>query len=240
MESYYYHNIFETKGLEYLLTIGFFLLLIPFWLLLNKRVEVKKTMQRTLKVISIHNLKLPQGILHHRNHIWMHLYKSGIARIGLDEVLLAITGEVVVKPQIEAESYIKAGDLIAEIIQNDKRMNVFSPVSGVVKQFNSVTATEASVLLADPYGEGWLFEIKPTNWLAETRNCLLAEHVNGYASAELVRLKDFIASSLSQLANPNPVPVLQEGGELREHFLSDLPQPVWFDFQQAFLQNRNA
>ena len=42
MEQFTYNNIFETKGIEYLLIIGFFLVLIPFWLILNKRVEIAR------------------------------------------------------------------------------------------------------------------------------------------------------------------------------------------------------
>ena len=34
-----YNNIFETKGIEYLVVIAFLALLVPFWIALNKKVE---------------------------------------------------------------------------------------------------------------------------------------------------------------------------------------------------------
>ena len=41
MDGFTYHDIFETKGLEYLAIIAFFLLLIPFWIILNRKVVSK-------------------------------------------------------------------------------------------------------------------------------------------------------------------------------------------------------
>ena len=41
MDGFSYYNIFDTKGIEYLVVIAFLLLLIPFWLALNKQVKIK-------------------------------------------------------------------------------------------------------------------------------------------------------------------------------------------------------
>ncbi len=37
MDGFTYINIFETKGIEYLAIIAFLVMLIPFWLLLNRK-----------------------------------------------------------------------------------------------------------------------------------------------------------------------------------------------------------
>jgi len=42
MEPFTYYNLFETKGIEYIATIIFFVLLIPFWLILNKKPRPKR------------------------------------------------------------------------------------------------------------------------------------------------------------------------------------------------------
>ena len=41
MDGFSYHDIFATKGLEYLVIIAFLALLIPFWIVLNKQVKIK-------------------------------------------------------------------------------------------------------------------------------------------------------------------------------------------------------
>lgn len=47
MEPFSYYNLFETKGMEYIVTIVFFILLIPFWLILNKKPAVKRKDRKT-------------------------------------------------------------------------------------------------------------------------------------------------------------------------------------------------
>ncbi len=49
MDGFSYNNIFETKGIEYLVIIAFFLILIPFWIKLNKKVKTTEHVQKTLE-----------------------------------------------------------------------------------------------------------------------------------------------------------------------------------------------
>ena len=52
MDGFTYINIFDTKGIEYLVIIGFLLLLIPFWRSLNKPLTVRAKVMSTLGVLS--------------------------------------------------------------------------------------------------------------------------------------------------------------------------------------------
>ena len=49
MEQFVYHNLFETKGIEYLITIAFFALLVPFWLFLNKKSEPEEKDKKNIE-----------------------------------------------------------------------------------------------------------------------------------------------------------------------------------------------
>ena len=51
MEGFSYNNIFETKGIEYLAIIAFFVLLIPFWILLNRQAKNKRQLQSRWEVL---------------------------------------------------------------------------------------------------------------------------------------------------------------------------------------------
>jgi glycine cleavage system H protein len=53
----------------------------------------------------------------------------------------------------------------------------------------------------------------------------------------LERFKDFLASSMAKYSPDPSKIILQDGGELRDQPLSDLPQEIWQDFQQNFLNN---
>ena len=42
MSDFSYINIFATKGIEYLIVIGFFILIVPFWKLINPKNSEKR------------------------------------------------------------------------------------------------------------------------------------------------------------------------------------------------------
>jgi glycine cleavage system H protein len=62
MDGFSYTNIFETKGIEYLIIIGFLLLIIPFWLAINRKNAMAKELRSTLGILTAAILKIPEGL----------------------------------------------------------------------------------------------------------------------------------------------------------------------------------
>ena len=235
MEGFSYSNIFDTKGIEYIVILLFFAVLVPFWILLNKQVIISKQIKRIMGILSASVLKIPQGLFFSKNHTWTHLERSGSAAVGLDDLLLHITGTVNFNHLKNPGEMICKGDLLTEIDQNGKILRIFSPISGKILASNTLLKLDPQLSSEDPYGKGWIYKIKPTNWVAETHSYYLAEEATQWSKKELERFKDFMAVSVEKYgANPS-LTVLQDGGELREHVLSELPTEIWNDFQKEFL-----
>jgi len=239
MEGFSYNNIFETKGIEYLAIIAFFAILIPFWLLLNKQVKNKKQLQKSLGSLSPNSLQIPQGLFFSRFHTWTHLERSGVAKVGLDDLLVRITGEVKFSRIMDSGERIKKGDFLGEIVQNDKRLKIYSPISGEIVEANSLLANNPELLNEDPYQKGWMYKIKPTSWVTDTQSYFLAEDASFWARQELVRFKDFLPRSIGKYSSDPTSVILQDGGELRDQPLSELPNEVWQDFQEEFMSKKN-
>ena len=237
MDGFSYQNIFETKGIEYIAIIAFFLILIPFWLILSRRVKIGEQIRRTFGVLNSQALRIPQGIFFGSDHTWAHLEKSGVADIGINDLLLHITGEVNVRILKSPGERVRKGDIIAKLEQNGKLLEISSPVSGEIRYINSALTENPGILNEDPYSRGWIYKVKPEKWVAETSNCYLAEEATWWIDNELMRFRDFLAVSTSKLAPEASRVVMQDGGELRDHTLSDLPPEVWNDFQEYFLRN---
>ncbi len=235
MDGFTYNNIFETKGIEYLAIIAFFAILIPFWIFLNKQLKIQKQIQKALGILTANELRIPQGLFYSRNHTWTFLEKSGEAKVGLDDLLLHITGEVKFGNLKKPGVLISKGDLLADIEHNGKLLKVFSPISGKIMDTNSIFRKSPGSVNSDPYTKGWMYKIKPSNWIAETYSYFLGEEATNWSVKELERFKDFIATSLHKYDTESSTIILQDGGELRDHTLSDLPDEVWRDFQKNFL-----
>jgi glycine cleavage system H protein len=202
MDTYTYNNIFETKGIEYLIIIGFFAILILFC----------------------------------RNHTWAHLSRNGIAEIGLDDLLLHITGNVDLVGLKQMGDAVTKGTLIAEISHNGKTLKILSPVSGEITAINGALSGDPDLMTGDPYGRGWIYRIKPTDWTAETSSYFLAGDAVSWLGNELSRFRDFLMGSASLYSHGASDLILQDGGELKDHTLSELPGEVWNSFQEDFMK----
>lgn len=238
MDGFTYINIFETKGIEYLAIAVFFVILIPFWLILNREVKPKKQLQKSLGILTSHSLKIPQGILFSKFHTWTHLEMSGAAKVGLNDLLLHITGKVNFNSLKYSGEKVKKGDLLAEINQQGKILKIYSPISGEITAINSELAKSPELLNEDSYGKGWLYEIKPTSWIADTNSYYLAEDATSWATQELERFKDFLATSMVKYSSMPESVILQDGGELVDQPLSELPIEIWEEFQKDFLSKK--
>jgi glycine cleavage system H protein len=235
MDGFSYVNIFDTKGIEYIVIIIFLLLLIPFWVILNKKKEIATEIRKAINFLSAKISNSPQGLYYSNNHTWTFLEKSGAATIGLDNVLLHMTGEIKVEYLKGPDETIRKGDVIAEIDQNGKRLRIFSPISGKILKTNPLMDQEPGIINEDPYDKGWLYAIKPSAWKAETQACYLAEESKEWLNRETVRIKDFMSEKAVKYS-PEMVPItLQDGGELSNSLLSEMPDELWQDFQKEFL-----
>jgi glycine cleavage system H protein len=235
MDGFSYYNIFETKGIEYLAIIAFLVLLIPFWVLLTRQRKITRQLQENLGILTANILRIPQGVYYCKNHTWAHLEKSGAARIGLDDLLLHITGEVTIKELRQPGEIVQKGDALAELDQNGRRLKILSPITGKILDNNLILQDSPDMLREDPYGKGWIYKIKPSGWVNETRDYLMAEDATAWTDKELQRFKDFLAVSVKKYSAGPAMVVLQDGGEILDNPLMEMPKETWDDFQKDFL-----
>jgi glycine cleavage system H protein len=235
MEGFTYTNIFETKGIEYIVIIAFLILLIPFWIIINKRIPVGQKVKEAWDVLTANILRIPQGLFYSPNHTWAFLEKSGNAKIGLDDFLVRLVGEAEIIPALQPGQHIKKGEILAEINQHGKRLKVYAPITGEIIETNEVIEYQPDKLEEDPYGEGWIYSVKPSNWKAETNGCCMGLEARDWLNKELTRFKDFLAVSLGKHAGNESMVAFQEGGELIMHPMKELQSEIWDDFQATFL-----
>lgn len=235
MNGFSYTDIFATKGIEYLIVITFLLLLIPFWHFMNKQSKRANQILKVFGNLSFNKLRIPQGLFYGNNHTWMYMEKSGDAKVGLDDLLLHITGVVRFNNLKKPGETIRKGELMAEIVQNGKILRILSPVSGNILTMNDSINKNPVMLNEDPYGKGWIYKINPSNWLVDIRTCYFAEEATRWSANDLERLKDFLAVSIRNYPAEPSMVILQDGGELCDHSLSAFPEQTWKDFEREFL-----
>jgi glycine cleavage system H protein len=232
MDAFSYTDIFDTKGIEYLVVIAFLLVVIPVWFALNRPVKEKVALHRSASGLSAGILKILPGLYYSRNHTWAHLEKTGAARIGLDDLLLHLTGGVSVEFLKKEGEKVREGEPVLALKKEDKSLLIKSPMSGDVLKVNHRAAQNEGLIHDDPYGKGWLMQLKPWNWRSESVEYYLDKEAEKWSEQELLKCKDFFAEAV---AGTHDQPVLQAGGELIDFPLSEMPEEVWKQFQKKFL-----
>ncbi|MCX6268629.1 MAG: hypothetical protein NTW16_14950 [Bacteroidetes bacterium] len=130
---------------------------------------------------------------------------------------------------------IKKGELLLTLIQNGKKLSIYSPVTGTVIASNKTLITNSSAINTSPYTEGWVYSIEPTNWLCELQFLTMSEKYKLWLKDEFARLKDFFALQTLAHNSDFATVALQDGGTLQENVLADLGPEVWDDFQTKFI-----
>ena len=181
------------------------------------------------------SLLIPKGVYFDKTHTWAFMEQNGIVKVGIDDFLQHIAGPITrVKMKKEGES-VKKGEQILSIIQNGKQLNLYAPVSGLIKEHNKTLDADSSLINSSPYNDGWIYLIEPTNWTRENQLLFMAEKYKLHIKNEFSRLKDFLAVALKPDEEKYALAILQDGGELRDGILSNLGPEVWEDFQTNFI-----
>jgi glycine cleavage system H protein len=233
MDAFSYTDIFDTKGIEYLVVIAFLLVIIPVWFLLSKPVKEKVLLERFASGLSSRFLKIMPGLLYSRNHTWAHLHETGEARIGVSDLLLHLTGGVSIEYLKKDGDHIHAGDEIAALSKDGKMLKIVSPVSGDILQVNRKIEHAHGIINTDPYGKGWMLKVRPGEWKKETSGFYLDKEAVDWSGKELERCKDFLSEAVS---GDSSQPVLLSGGEMVDFPLSGMPEEIWQQFQKKFLE----
>ncbi len=233
MDGFHYYNLFETKGAEYLLTIVFFLLLIPFWIMLNRKVSVPVRVAKRASIFD-NLLSIPQEIYLALNHTWVQLLHPTQVRVGLNDLIVNMVGENHLSFFKKNGEQVNKGDLIAQLVSAEKTLDILAPVSGTISGLNPALQHQKMIVGQVPYESNWMVDINPKNWHNETRELLSGEAAKNWLSLELGRMRDFFAEQFSASHQNQPV-ILQDGGEISPEILGKMPAPIWNDFQQAFL-----
>ena len=226
MDALSYVNIFSTKGVEYLIVISFFILLIPFWRFLQETEE---------PVYSMSRLRIPLGIFFDSTHSWAFLETAGKIRVGVDDFLTNITGPATLKPLKHNGDHVVRGETISLVEAGGRQLKIYAPLSGTVSRLNRKTIRRFGKTTQAAFSHNWLLKISPDRWEQEQSYLMRGKQTRAWMKTELNRLRDFLAFSAYKFSPDLPTVLLQEGGELADHLLAELPDEIWLEFQAEFL-----
>jgi glycine cleavage system H protein len=98
--------------------------------------------------------------------------ENGRVRIGLSDFVQQRSGDVAFAEIKPAGTALAFGDEVAVIETIKVNIAFTSPVTGKVVEVNPAMAEAPEAINQDPFGEGWLAVIEPTDWVADRARLL--------------------------------------------------------------------
>jgi glycine cleavage system H protein len=105
------------------------------------------------------------GCLYTEDGLWLAPDENRhVVRIGLTDYRQQTGGDITYVELPERGMAFDAGEDLADIEADNTDVSLTAPCSGTVMALNGGLNGQPDLINHDPYGEGWLLELKPVEW----------------------------------------------------------------------------
>jgi len=122
-------------------------------------------------MVKVEDYEVPENLYYHKQYMWASV-ENGKVKIGVSDFAQKQLREIV---YVELPS---VGDTITQnepfgTLESVKAVSdLIAPVSGTVEDVNEELESKPELLNEDPYGEGWILTVAPTNLDADLKALL--------------------------------------------------------------------
>ena len=106
---------------------------------------------------------VPQELRYTKSHEWVKLEDDGSLTVGITDHAQHLLGDLVFVEVPDEGSDFTEGDDCAVVESVKAASDVYMPVAGEIIAGNETLAETPEVINQDPYGEGWIFKLKPAD-----------------------------------------------------------------------------
>ncbi len=107
---------------------------------------------------------VPAELSYTSEHEWVSaLTAEGTVRVGITDHAQDALGDVVYVDLPSVGDSVAAEDSFGEIESTKSVSDLFAPIAGEIVAVNEALEDDPALVNSDPYGEGWIVEIRPEN-----------------------------------------------------------------------------
>jgi glycine cleavage system H protein len=124
-------------------------------------------------MVKVNDYEVPENLYYHKEYLWARVEEDGKVKIGLIDYAQKQINDII---YVELPS---VGDSITKdepfgILESVKAVSdLIAPVSGTIESVNQELDSKPELLNEDPYNQGWIITVEPTN-LEEDLKTLLS------------------------------------------------------------------
>jgi len=107
--------------------------------------------------------EIPSELRFAETHEWAELMEDGLVRVGISDHAQEQLGDLVFVELPEEGDDLTKTEACAVVESVKAASDIYAPISGEVVSVNETLADTPETINNDPYGDGWLFTVKPSD-----------------------------------------------------------------------------
>ncbi len=104
--------------------------------------------------------KVRKNLLYSSDDVWVRAGVDGLCRIGVTDFAQRRGGDIVFAEIQPAGTEVARGGLVGSYETVKLVRDILSPISGSILKVNPLLESKPEVINSDPYGDGWIAELK--------------------------------------------------------------------------------
>ena len=131
----------------------------------------------------------PRDLYYDRaTHLWVR-DEGEVVTIGLDALGLESLGDLAYVSLHAAGLRVLRGEPMGALEAAKMVGDLIAPVSGTIAAHNEDVRRDPSGVNRDPYGAGWLVQLIPSDWEADSAELVHGSELTGWVAAEIARYR---------------------------------------------------
>lgn len=107
-------------------------------------------------------MNVPEELRYSKDHEWARVEDGGRVRVGITDYAQDALGDVVYVDVPSVGTTVKADDTFSEVESTKSVSDIYAPIDGTIVEANADLADNPERVNEDPYGEGWIVLIEPS------------------------------------------------------------------------------
>jgi len=127
---------------------------------------------------------IPDGLYYTETHEWARRLKDGTVAVGISDYAQKQLHEIVYVELPEVGSGFSQGDPIGAVESVKAVSDVYTAVGGTIVEGNESLIDRPEQINEDPYGEGWIAKIRPSDLDGDLANLMAPEAYREHVAAQ--------------------------------------------------------
>ena len=122
-------------------------------------------------MVKVEDFEVPENLYYHKEYLWAKIEGDKV-KVGMSDFAQKQLNDIVYVELPSAGDEITQNEPFGTLESVKAVSDLIAPISGTIEKVNEELESKPELINEDPYGEGWLLIVTPTNLDADLKNIL--------------------------------------------------------------------